>query len=65
MKIKFFCPRWGSEQLPWDEFCFKVKEAGYQGVEASVPFDEQEKDIILNALKKHNLLLIGQYYQSF
>jgi len=65
MELKFFCPRWGSEQLPWDEFCFKVKEAGYQGVEAAVPFYENEKNIILNALKKHDLLLIGQYYQSF
>jgi len=65
MKIYFFCPRWGSENLSWDEFCQKVKEAGYNGVEAGVSFDEQEKTAQQQALKKHDLLLIGQYWQSF
>jgi hypothetical protein len=32
MKIKFFCPRWGSENIPWDTFCSMVKEAGFDGV---------------------------------
>ncbi|QEC79839.1 sugar phosphate isomerase/epimerase family protein [Mucilaginibacter ginsenosidivorax] len=65
MKIKFFCPRWGSEQLSWDNFCLKVKEAGYHGIESPLPFNGPEKSIILNAIKKHDLLFIGQYYQSF
>ncbi len=65
MKIKFFCPRWGSENILWDDFCLKVKIAGFDGVETPIPFDENEKDEISAALKKHELLLIGQYYQSF
>jgi hypothetical protein len=65
MNLKFFCPRWGSEQLPWDEFCSSVKQVGYHGVEASVPLDKREKHVVLAALQKHDLLLIGQYYQSF
>lgn len=65
MKIQFFCPRWGSENLSWDVFCKKVKDAGYDGVEGAIPFDTEAKNEILAALKKHDLLLLGQYYQSF
>ncbi|MBX9784325.1 MAG: sugar phosphate isomerase/epimerase [Chitinophagaceae bacterium] len=65
MNIQFFCPRWGNELLSWDAFCKKVKEAGYDGVEAGIPFDEQEKKNISRSLKENGLLLIGQYFQSF
>ncbi len=65
MEVKFFCPRWGSELLPWNLFCEKVKTAGYDGVEYSLPFDEAEKNTIKTALKSQDLLFIGQYYQSF
>lgn len=65
MNMLFFCPRWGSEHLSWDAFCRQVKEVGYDGVEAAIPFDEAEKAEIKKALEQENLLLIGQYYQSF
>ena len=65
MQISFFCPRWGSEKLSWDRFCHKAKSAGYDGVEAGVPFDPSEKDEMQQALKEHGLRLIGQYWQSF
>jgi len=65
MKINYCCPRWGSEDLTWDEFCAKVKAAGYDGVEAEIPFDETQKSEVVRALEKHGLLLVGQYYQSF
>jgi sugar phosphate isomerase/epimerase len=65
MKINFFCPRWGSEMLSWDSFCQKAKAAGYNGVEAGVPFDPAEKKEMGDALQKHHLLLVGQYWQSF
>ncbi|HVW96233.1 MAG TPA: hypothetical protein VHA56_09735 [Mucilaginibacter sp.] len=65
MQVKFFCPRWGSEALTWDIFCEKVKAAGFDGVETPVPFEKAGQEEITAALKKHNLLLIGQYYQSF
>lgn len=64
-EVKFFCPRWGSEHLPWDEFCQKVSQAGYDGIESGVPFEQAAKDEIKNALKKYSLQFIGQYYQSF
>ena len=65
MVIKFFCPRWGSEELDWDRFCRKVRDQGFDGVEAGVPFDEAEKNQMKDALALYNLDLIGQYWQSF
>lgn len=64
MKVKFYCPRWGAADS-WDSFCRRVKEAGYDGIEASLSSPEApEKNEILSALKAHNLELIGQYWQS-
>ncbi|ASU34139.1 sugar phosphate isomerase/epimerase family protein [Mucilaginibacter xinganensis] len=65
MQIKFFCPKWGSDGITWDNFCAKVKAAGYDGIETPVPFDAGEKKDIAAAVTKHGLLLIVQYYQSF
>src|SRR6185295_2401941 len=65
MLVKFFCPRWGAESMSWEAFAKKVKEAGYDGVEGSLPFDETGKNEIISALKKHDLLFLGQYFQSF
>lgn len=39
-QIKFFCPRWGSESIPWDEFLSSVKKVGYAGIEW-FPFGEK------------------------
>ncbi|HKO80056.1 MAG TPA: hypothetical protein VJU78_06670 [Chitinophagaceae bacterium] len=63
--IQFFCPRWGQEHETYDAFCRKVKEAAYDGIEAPVPFDAGERKEQVNALAKYDLLLLGQYYQSF
>lgn len=65
MKIQFYCPRWGAEDSPWDAFCQNVKSAGYHGVESPVSEDPADQSEMIDALKKNNLLFIGQYYQSF
>jgi hypothetical protein len=64
MKILFFCPRWGQEQTPWNEFLPKVKEAGYDGVETGLPLDVKQQEKILNELAKNNLLLIAQHWET-
>lgn len=65
MEIQFYYPRWGSENSDWNHFCQKVKQAGFDGIEAPVPESPQEQKVILNALENDGLKLIGQYYQSF
>jgi sugar phosphate isomerase/epimerase len=64
MELLFFCPRWGKEHLLWNDFLIKVKEAGYDGVEAAHPPDEREKDLMLNSLHKYGLRLIGQHWET-
>jgi sugar phosphate isomerase/epimerase len=64
MKLLFFCPRWGQEQVEWDVFLQNVKQAGYNGVEASLPFDEKEKEHIVNGLQKHNLKFVAQHWET-
>ncbi|MGA0557970.1 sugar phosphate isomerase/epimerase family protein [Larkinella sp. VNQ87] len=63
MPIQFFAPAWGNT-LPFDVFCRNVKAAGYDGVEMALPFEPDEKAAILASLAKHDLTLIGQYWQS-
>jgi sugar phosphate isomerase/epimerase len=65
MQIEFYCPRWGCEDMSWDSFCSKVKAAGYDGIESSVPFEVEEKKKLTAALQQYGLKLIGQYHQSF
>lgn len=63
MPIKYFCTIWGNN-LPFDKFCKKVKQAGYDGVEMDIPLGVVERSAIESTLKKFDLDLIGQYWQS-
>lgn len=67
MKIEFFCPRWGSENLEWDLFLRKVKDAGYDGIEYAIGRDvtEKELDEVWNLLAKHNLKIIPQHFDTY
>ncbi|HMG66881.1 MAG TPA: hypothetical protein VK588_04310 [Chitinophagaceae bacterium] len=47
MKLKFFCPRWGFESIPWETFLADVKKAGYSGIEW---FPRGEKSNIKNII---------------
>jgi len=64
MEVWFFCPLWGSRELPWPTFFAKVKEAGYDGVEMSLPFDERERKVILSLLEEYDLKWIAQHHET-
>lgn len=61
--IKYFCPRWGAQDS-WDVFCKRVKESGFDGVESDLSVDPAAREKEIAAIKKYNLLFIGQYWQS-
>ncbi len=63
MQILFFCPRWGSENIPVELFFEKVKQAGYDGVEMGLPLHAGERDTLLQLLQKYRLQLIGQHWE--
>ncbi len=64
MKLKFFCPLWGSEHLPFETFLRNVVQAGYDGVEMSFPLITRERDEMTRLLKEFNLQLIAQHWET-
>jgi sugar phosphate isomerase/epimerase len=64
MKLKFFCPRWGSEHISFNIFAKKVKEAGYDGIEMSLPLNEKEKLQITHSIRENDLLHIAQHWET-
>lgn len=57
MKIKFFCPHWGQEDLSIEAFIKNAVNAGYDSVEMVVSTRESEKQKLRTLLKENNLLL--------
>lgn len=64
MKLKFFCTRWGHEHMPWAEFCKKVKAAGYDGIETTLPLGTDETQAILTELANNKLELIAVQWDT-
>lgn len=64
MKLLYFCPQWGQEHLSWADLCRKVKDAGYDGIETSLPDDEAETAIIVETINRHGLQWIGQHWNT-
>ena len=64
VNVKFFCPLWGSSDLSLPQFFARVKQAGYSGVEMSLPFSKIEKSAILAMLDDFGLELIGQHHET-
>ncbi len=64
MKLLFFCPRWGREHLSWNDFLHDVKHAGYDGVECSLPDNENERTQLIDGLRTYGLQWIGQHWQT-
>lgn len=64
--ISFFCPRWGSEALPWAEFMNKVKQEGYDGVELAIPghITAEELRRIWGLAEERELAIIAQHYDT-
>lgn len=53
--IRFLCPRWGFEDIPWDTFLSEVKKEGFSGIEW-FPFGESgDYHEVLALLKKYEL----------
>lgn len=67
MQLYFFCPRWGSESLPWDVFAQKVKAAGYDGVEYAISREVSQNELlaVADVLAKHDLRFIAQHYDTY
>jgi sugar phosphate isomerase/epimerase len=54
--LKIMATNWGFDGNA-DDFCKKVREAGYDGIEVWMPDDEKGRHEIANAASKNNLLV--------
>ncbi|MNJ95485.1 Xylose isomerase-like TIM barrel [compost metagenome] len=64
MELEFYIPRWGNRHLSWADFASKAKLAGYAGVEAGLPVDEEEQLDMFKQLKENGLRWIGQHFET-
>src|SRR4030095_2919752 len=70
MKLKFFCPRWGFENMPWESFLADVKEEGYSGIEW-FPYSKKENyQQVIKLLQRHGLefcivMTVAQHHDKF
>lgn len=55
MKIRFFCPRWGFENIPWEIFLADVKKEGYAGVEWFPYSKKEDYQQVITLLQRYNL----------
>ena len=70
MKIKFLCPRWGSEKIDWEIFLSDVKKAGYAGIEWFPPSEDVNPREVIALLHKYQLELaivmtVPQHFEAF
>ena len=55
MRVEFYCPRWGAEDIDWDTFLRQVKEAGYSGIEWFPNGENSDAAMVVQLLMKYNL----------
>jgi sugar phosphate isomerase/epimerase len=54
--LLIFATNWGYTG-PWEEFCAKISQLGYDGAELWFPSEEAERKKVFAAFEKHNLKL--------
>ena len=64
MKLQFFCPYWGSETLDFKTFLDKVRKAGFDGVEMSLPMESESRRDISGLLQRSGMQLIAQHWET-
>jgi sugar phosphate isomerase/epimerase len=66
MNIKFFCPKWGSDQLSAFELLKKAKETGYDGIEYAVRRGHSQTELqnLFSSAEELGMLLIAQHYDT-
>lgn len=66
MQILFFCPRWGSSHIKWEDWLPQVKDAGYDGIEWGIGSIDplQECDKVFNLCGRLGIPVITQHYET-
>jgi len=65
--IDFYCPRWGSEHLHWEDFFIALKLAGYEGTEWAISREtgRRELDEVFELAGRYQIKIIAQHYDTY
>lgn len=63
-KVLIFAPHWGSVHLSREAFIVRVVEAGFDGIEMSLPMDAAEREAWTSAIAGAGLKLIAQQWET-
>lgn len=64
MDILIFAPHWGSNHLAPEDFITRAAEAGFDGVEMSLPLDDGARAHWLGLIRNAGLRLIAQQWET-
>jgi hypothetical protein len=64
MEIRIFAPHWGSNELAPDVFIRRVLDAGFDGIEMSLPLDTAQREDWTRRIADAGLLLIAQQWET-
>jgi hypothetical protein len=65
MDLLIMCPQWGQEHMPVEDFFFKVKNLGYDGVDTWLPEDAKERSAFISLLNQYDLKMVSHQHQAF
>jgi len=64
MDILIFAPHWGSNDLAPQVFIDRVREAGFDGIEMSLPLDPAQRDDWTGRVARAGLRLVAQQWET-
>ncbi|NQX57021.1 sugar phosphate isomerase/epimerase [Pedobacter panaciterrae] len=64
MKTQILCTLWGLEHLPLEDSFLKVKQAGYDGVDAWIPEDAAERKKFIRLLDEYQFPIVCHQHQA-
>ncbi|ETV99307.1 hypothetical protein H310_08039 [Aphanomyces invadans] len=62
--VRVFAPHWGSAHLPQGDFIAQVANAGFDGIEMSLPLDPRERNQWTRRIRDAGLELIAQQWET-
>ncbi len=64
MELLILCPQWGHEHLSPEAFLSKVQEAGYDGIEAWMPEEQEQRKKFITLLQDRELSIVSHQHQA-
>jgi len=64
MQVLLLAPQWGLENLPFEDFLIKIKEAGFDGVDTWIPEHPNERKQFTRLLQQYDMPIVAHQHQA-